>query len=325
MILITGATGLLGSHLVKELAQTNSNIVALYHTTKPTKDIEHLAIWKQVDVLDVVALENVMQGITQVYHCAAIVSFEPAQKKAMHQLNVEGTTNIVNACINAKVNKLLHVSSVAALERYTNNKLVTEKDFWSKTSINSEYGKSKYYSELEVWRGFAEGLPIVVVNPSVIVGAGNWNNGSTAMFKKAYEQFAWYSNGSNGFVSVKDCVAAMIALMNSNIVGERFIINSWNKSFKDLFTAMANGFHKKPPYKKVTPFIANIAWRLESMKCFFTKQQPLITKETAASAQANVAFDNSKLLHYLPNFKYSNFQESINVICKELKEKYKLV
>lgn len=321
MILITGATGLLGSHLLKQLAKNNNSIVALYNKNKPSGELEKLATWKQVDILDIVALEEVMQNVQQVYHCAAIVSFNPKEKKILHQLNIEGTKNIVNACINANVDKLLHVSSVAALERYTGENLISEKSSWNEISKNSEYGKTKFLSEMEVWRGIGEGLNAVIVNPSVILGAANWNNGSTAIFKNCYNEFPWYTNGSNGFVDVDDCARAMILLMNSNIIGERFILNGWNITFKKLFDEIAKGFNKKPPHKKVTPLIAAIAWRVERLKCLFTGKNPLLTKETATSAQANVAFNNNKFLQQFPQFEYTQFEKSISNICTKLANK----
>ncbi len=324
MILITGATGLVGSHLLKELSKNNASVIALYNKTKPGANIEKLATWKQVDILDIVALEDVMQDIKQVYHCAAMVSFNAKDKNQIHHLNIEGTKNVVNACLNNGIEKLVHVSSVATLDRFNKGELITEKMNGNNSNENSEYAKSKLASEMEVWRAIGEGLNAVIVNPSIILGAANWDNSSTAIFKNCYNEFPWYTNGSNGFVDVQDVVKAMIALMSSDITNERFILNGWNLSYKELFDAIAKQFNKKQPTKLATPFLASIAWRVEKVKSLFTGKNPLLTKETAASAQKNIAYNNSKLIKALPGFTFNTFENTVQRVCDELKLKYNL-
>ena len=324
MIIVTGASGLVGSHIIKELSLQQKNIIALYNTTAPSKELEFLATWKQVDILDIVEVEEIFKNADQVYHCAALVSFNPKEKKKIHKLNLEGTKNVVNACLSCGVKKLVHVSSVAALGRIRPEEKINESMNWSEETSNSEYGKTKYLSEMEVWRGIGEGLKAVIVNPSIILGASNWNSGSTAIFKNVYDEFPWYTNGSSGFVDVVDVAKAMIALMNSDISSERFILSGWNLPYKKVFDEIAINFNKKLPSKKVTAFIAAIVWRLKKLESYFTGKNPLLTKETAATALTNVEYDNSKLLKAIPEFKYSNFEESIQRICHELKLKYNL-
>ncbi len=324
MILVTGATGLVGSHLVKELAKTNRNIVALYNKKKPSDELKKLADWKQVDILDVVALNEIMQDVKQVYHCAAVVSFQAKDKHHIHHLNIEGTKNVVNISLNNGIEKLVHVSSVATLDRFKNGELITEKISGNNSSENSEYAKSKIASEMEVWRAMGEGLNVIIVNPSIILGTANWDAGSSAIFKNCYNEFPWYTNGSNGFVDVEDVAKAMIALMNSDIINERFIINGYNISYKNLFDAIAKNFNKRQPSKLATPFLSAIAWRVEKLKTLFTDRSPLLTRETARTAQKNIAYDNSKLLKALPDFSYNAFENCIERICNELKVKYNL-
>lgn len=325
MILVTGATGLVGSHLVKELAKTNSDVVALYNKTKPSAEQEKLATWKQIDILDIVALEEAMIGVKQVYHCAAMVSFNAKDKNQIHHLNIEGTKNVVNACLNNGIEKLVHVSSVATLDRFKDGELINERMQGNvDNKENSEYAKSKTASEMEVWRAIGEGLNAVIVNPSIILGAANWDNSSTAIFKNCYNEFPWYTNGSNGFVDVEDVVKAMIGLMNSNISNERFIVSGWNLSYKELFDTVAKNFNKKRPSKLATPFLSAIAWRIEKLKSIFTNKNPLLTKETARTAQKNIAYDNTKLIKALPGFTFTNCENAIERICNELKAKYNL-
>jgi nucleoside-diphosphate-sugar epimerase len=315
-IFITGATGLLGSQLLKELLDQNVKIKALYRTKIP---FTHTNVeWIQGDLFDTILLEETLAGVDEVYHCAAKVSFNPKNKKELFKTNIEGTANIVNACLNANAKKLLHVSSVSALGRIRENTVITETMQWSEEANNSVYGESKYLGEMEVWRGIAEGLPAVIINPTIILGAADWNNGSAEIFKTVYKEFPYYTEGVTGFVDVRDVVKAMIALMKSDIVSERFIISAENSSYKALFDMIAEAFNKKPPSKSVSPSLAGFIWRAEAVRSFFTGKAPFINKETAQAALAKVYFDNSKLLNALPDFSYASLKSSVARIADEL-------
>ena len=324
MILITGASGLVGSHLVTQLVKDGKQVRALYRSSIPVMPEADKVEWVRGDILDVVALEEAMVNVEQVYHCAAIVSFNPKKKAALHQTNVEGTANVVNACLSAGIRKLLFVSSVAALGRIRENTAINESMNWSEETSNSEYGKTKYFSEIEVWRGIGEGLDAVIVNPVIILGASDWEKGSSGLFKSAYDEFPWYTEGTSGFVDVADVVKAMILLMESTISSERFILCADSMPYREIFTQMANNFNKKPPHKKVTPLLAAIVWRLEAVKAMFTGKDPLLTKETARTAAAKVRFDNTKLKKFFPGFQYIPVEDSLKRICSELKEMHNL-
>jgi dihydroflavonol-4-reductase len=321
MILVTGATGLVGSHLIQQLVKEGRKVRGIYRDQIPA--IEHTTgvDWVKADILDINSLEEAMQDTDQVYHCAAIVSFNPAKKRLLHKTNIEGTANVVNACLLKGVKKLLFVSSVAALGRIREDAPINETMNWTPETSNSEYGKSKFMAEMEVWRGMGEGLNVAVINPVIILGAGNWNGGSSGIFKSAYNEFPWYTEGMSGFVDVLDVVKAMIAIMQSSLSGERFIISGSNTYYKDIFTKIASGFNKKAPHKKVTPFLAGIVWRMEAIKALFTGKDPLLTRETAKTARARVSFDNTKLLKAFPEFRYTQLDESIKRICAEMLKK----
>ena len=322
-ILVTGAAGLVGSELVKQLLDKGYSVTALYHSS-PLK-ISHPNLQaEQCDILDPSRLDEVMQGITDVHHCAALVSFEKKDKYRLLKINIEGTANVVNACIDAGVEKLIHVSSVSALGRIRNGEMVTEKMNWTEEAGGSTYGKSKYFGEMEVWRGTGEGLQAIVVNPSSILGGDDWNSGSPALFKSAYNEFKWYTEGSGGFIDVRDIAKAMILLMNSEITNERFILSAENLSYREVFTSMAKCFGKKPPSKKATPFMTEIVWRLEAIKAALTGKKSLLTEETADTALTNVGFDNSKILSALPGFTFTPIAETIRHTCENLKTQYHL-
>ncbi len=323
MILVTGGAGLLGKELIVQLLEQGKKVRAIYNKTPlaafHSSNLEQL----QCNILDVVGLEEVMQGVEQVYHCAAIVTFNPKRKQEMFKINIEGTANVVNAALEAGIKKMVHVSSVAALGRIRENIPINESMNWTEETSNSNYGQSKYLAELEVWRGIGEGLDAVMVNPVVILGAGDWDSGSSKIFQSVYNEFPWYTEGTTGFVDVRDVVNAMMQLMDSNITSQRFIISAETRSFKEVFNLIAKAFGKKAPHKIVTPLITKIVWRLEALKSFFTKQDPLITRETAKTAMAKVNFDNSKLKKYLPDFTYRPIEETIAETCAVFTQKIK--
>lgn len=320
MVFVTGGTGLLGSYLLRELVARGKKVIALYRKDIPQAGYANEVEWVKGDIHDVVLLEELMQRAGHVYHCAAMVSFNPKNRLAMLKVNVEGTANIVNAAIKTGVQKLVHVSSVSALGRKRDGMQVTEESRWEDDRNNSNYGRSKYLAEIEVWRGISEGLNAVIVNPTFILGVGQWQKeGSAAIFKKAWDAFPWYTDGVSGFVDASDVAKAMILLMESDIRNERFIINAENWSFRELFTAMATAFNKRAPYRKASPEITGLLWRLEKLRCFFSGTEPLLTKETADTAVIKVLFDNSKLLKMLPGFTFRPLAQTIEAYCEEYK------
>ncbi len=321
MILVTGGAGLVGKELLRQLLADGQKVRAIYNKTSlPFLDDSNLQQC-QCNILDPTGLEEAMQDVTQVYHCAAIVTFNPSRKKELFKVNIEGTTNVVNAALNTGVKKLLYVSSVAALGRLRENVIVTENMKWTEETNNSNYGQSKYLAELEVWRGIGEGLDAVIVNPVIILGDGDWNAGSSQIFKSMYDEFPWFTEGVTGFVDVRDVAKSMIELMQSDISSERFIISAENRCYRDVFNLIAKGFGKKLPHKEVTPLIAKFVWRLEALKSRFTGKDPLVTKETAVTAMAKVNFDNSKLKKFLPLFQYRKIEDTIKDTCAAMKQK----
>ena len=319
MILVTGGSGLLGRQLIQTLVASGKQVRAIVNKN-PLPPIEGLQSFK-ADILDVVALEEAMQDITHVYHCAGLVSFDPSDKDRLYKINVEGTANMLQAAMNAGVQRFVHVSSVAALGRLRKNEEVNESMQWEKDTSNSIYGHSKFLGEMEVWRAMAEGLPAVIINPSIIIGPGNWNESSLKIFKTVYKEFPWFTEGVNGVVDVKDVANAMIMLMNEEVTEERYIISGHNVSYKDLFTNIARAFGKKPPTKPVTPFMANLVWRIEKIKSLITGASPLLTKETTATAFARVYYNNTKFLTAFPNFSYTPLHQTIDETVKSLQQK----
>ncbi|HHB79815.1 MAG TPA: NAD-dependent epimerase/dehydratase family protein, partial [Saprospiraceae bacterium] len=324
LILVTGGTGLLGSYLLRKLILDGyTNIRALKRPTSRfdlVADIHPSIEWVDCDVLDVIGLEEAMKGVAQVYHCAAIVSFHARGKRKMKQVNVEGTANVVNTALIEDVAKFVHVSSIAAIGRNEKHPIVTENLKWDNSSpFNTAYAKTKYLAEKEVWRGIAEGLDAVIINPSIILGSGYWQSGSTQIFHEIWKGLKFFPIGKTGFVDVRDVVQLMIQMMESNIVGERFIANGANLAFKDFFDKIAHTIQKPGPSIPVSETIRAIAWRLEWIKSKITGKSPMITKETAMISAQSFAFDNSKSKTTF-GFQYRPIESTIHAIGTQLKE-----
>ncbi len=326
-VFVTGGAGLIGSALLQQLLKEGTTVRALYRSSMPVtlSAAEHSQIeWIKGDVLDSSLLHETMNGCRKVYHCAAVVSFHPARRQQMYKINIEGTANVVNAALANNIEKLVHVSSVAALGRIRKNEVVTEQSEWTEETNNSHYGKTKYLSELEVWRGISEGLPAAIVNPTIVLGESKWDTGSTAIFKKVWEEFPWYTDGSTGFVDARDVATAMLSLMHSSVSGQRFILSNVNTGYRQLFELIAGAFGKRPPHKKGQRWMMELAWRLEAMKAQISKSEPLITRETVKTSQASTVFDNRKLLQAFPEFSYTPLEATIDRTCQWLKEYYQL-
>lgn len=323
-VLVTGGTGFLGAYIIQNLVQKGITVRAIRRSAKlpffiPQEVLEKVD-WIEGDVLDVVSLEEAMQNVNAVIHAAALVSFHKQNRQELYQVNVEGTCNTVNAAIEKGVERFIHVSSIAALGRTDKPDIITEERKWEEHKNNTHYAISKRRAEIEVWRGFAEGLSGVVINPSTILGFGNWHHSSCAIFKNMYREFPWYTNGINGFVGVEDVAEAVVQLLQSTINHKRFIVNTDSVSFREIFNSIANGFGKKKPYKEATPFLGELAWRSEALKALITGKKPLLTKETARMAHCVTRLDNTALLKALPQFSYTPLPTVIEEACKKYRK-----
>lgn len=325
MVLVTGGTGFLGSYIIQQLVEKGYKVRALRRsTTVPAwipAAIFNSVEWVEGDILDVVSLEDAMEGVDAIIHSAAVVSFARQDRVNMYQVNVEGTANVVNIALEKNIRRLVYISSVAALGRTANGGHVTEEKKWEESKINTHYAISKFKAEVQVWRGMSEGLDAVILNPSTILGYGDWHTSSCAIFKQVYEGFSWYTPGINGFVDVEDVARATIALLESDITEQRFIVSGDTWPFKKLQDTIATNFGKKGPARQTTPFLLAVAWRLEKIKSFFTGKKPLLTKESARVAQSQTWFENDKLLKALPGFTFTPLEETIKKACVKYAEK----
>ncbi len=326
MILVTGGTGLVGAHLLLNLAENEAAVRAIFRQAdaiEKTKSLFQLyqkeylfsrIDWVQADIIDVSSLVKPFQNIDYVYHCAGLISYDPNDEDLLRKVNIEGTANIVNFCIDFKIKKLCHVSSIAALGNLApNEKQITETTEWNPEIPQSDYAISKYGAEMEIWRGQQEGLDVVIVNPGVIFGAGFLSQGSGLFFSEIKKGFPFYTNGSTAFVSVTDVVTIMILLMKSEIVGERFTVVSENRTFKEVIFSIAENLKVSKPKVEAKPWMSSIAWRLDWLVSTFFKTKRRLSKYTAHSLHNSDFISNKKIKKAL-NYEF----QSIDSVIKEV-------
>ncbi len=324
MILVTGGTGLLGAHLLYDILQSETKVRASKRANSSLEFVQHIFSyysphhqelfkkieWVDMDLDDEFSIENALENIDYVYHCAAVVSFHKKDAALMKKSNIKGSKNLVNACLQKHIKKLIHVSSIAALGRAESKETTTEETPWKDSDKNSAYSLSKKGGELEIWRAMAEGLNAVIINPSVIIGPGNWSQGSPELFSLVDKGLKYYTHGINGYVYVRDVSRAMIALMNSNINSERYIINAENLSYMKLFNSIAESLKKPYPTVEIKPWMAEIAWRAYKIKSWFTRKAPAVTKSTARTSLQSFTYSSRKLENDL-DFEYTTMESAI--------------
>ncbi len=329
MILVTGGTGLVGSHLLYFLLNNNESIRAIRrkssdleavkevfsYYTSDSEEIFNKIEWVEADITEVPALTKAFKGITHVYHSAAYVGFNPKRYHALKKVNIEGTANVVNLCLSNGVTKLCHVSSIATLGDAVNGDLISESTDWNPEDENSVYAITKFGAEMEVWRGSQEGLDVVIVNPAIILGSGHWNSGSNIFLKTISKGIPFYTSGGIGIVDVKDVVKAMISLMNSPIKSERFLLVSKSIYYKELFMELASLLNKKGPRKKVPKWIllsfSKLDWCLNKL---FWKKRSLYSA-TVRSLYKISFYDASKIEKAI-DFKYIPYKETLSRVAK---------
>lgn len=329
MILVTGGTGLVGCHLLYSLVKENKKVRALHRKNSKTdsvrkvfsyysKDYKKLfdkIEWIEGDINDITSLDVAFQNISEIYHCAAFISFSNQDFNAMKKINVEGTANMVNTAIDKKVDKFCYVSTIAAIgER--KNLLIDEECEWKEN--NNPYSKTKHDAELEVWRGISEGLNAVIVNPGVIIGSGYWKRGSGAFITQISRGMNYFPPGKTGFICVKDVVKIMRELMDKNIFSERFLLVAENWTQKDFIYSVCNYLNLKSPLKKASKSIMILGLILDAARSFFLNKRRRLSSAIIKSSHSKNEYSNKKISSVL-NYKFKMVEKSIKVTCENFK------
>ena len=338
MVLVTGATGLVGSHVLLHLSENDESIRAIYRTAEgvqKTRSIFSLygkdaffskINWIQADITDIPSLENVFENIDAVYHCAAFISFDPEDEEKLRKTNIEGTANIVNFCLAKGVRKLCHVSSIATLgDLKEHETIINEETEWNPEKPHSDYAISKFGAEMEIWRGFQEGLEVVIINPGVIIGPAtnkpDWKTGSCEIFSRISDGLPFYTKGSTGFVGVSDVARIMLMLMKSDVNGERFIVISENVSFENMLKKVASALNVKAPTIYGRKWMTEISWRFEWILAAFFLQKRKMSKAMARALHSNNLISNEKIIGAL-DYKFGSVDDCVNKTAKIFKSQF---
>lgn len=280
---------------VKALRRATSSLDVVNRIFSSDPDRLKNVEWVIGDVNDIYSLEDAFENVDVVFHSAAFISFRPSDRNQMMKINVEGVANMVNIALDKKVKRFCHISSVAAIGRIAGSEMVDENSVWKTSSENSNYAISKYGGEREVWRGIEEGLPAFIINPTIIIGPGDWQSGSSQMFSSVAKGLKYYTTGSTGFVDYRDVSKCAIELMNKGVVGKRYIINSQNLPYRMVFDTIAEELGKPKATIQVTPFLAEVGWRMEALRSFIMRDRSMITKETARNGNRVWSYKNEKV------------------------------
>jgi len=326
MIFITGCNGLIGSFIAKKFIDEGFCVRALKRANSDISLLGEYASqidWIEGDILDVSILDQALKGITTVVHSAAIVSYAPSQYDTIYKVNVEGTANMVNAAINNNVKNFCMISSVAAFGKNPKIAIVNEKAHYSDSAFSSNYGKSKFLAEQEVYRGKEEGLNVFMVNPTVVLGPGDWHGCRSALFKYGKEENIFFSQGFVNYVDVRDVAYVVYRLVANpvGINGEKFIVNAGKVTYQELFGAIAEQFKVKKPKFEAGPFLAGLAWRVEYLKSIFTSKDLIITKESVKLSNSRFFYENQKVRNHL-NMEFRSLEETLTWTCREFEKKY---
>jgi len=325
-ILVTGGTGLIGSYLLRKLVSigfTNVSAIKLPNDRAHlVNDISDDIDWAIADVRDQVAMHDLFEGVEIVIHCAGMISFWSKEFKAMHDVNVRGTEHVVNLCLEHDVKRLIHLSSIEALGKNEDDSPMNEQTEWKEEMEHSRYAVTKYFGELEVWRGNAEGLNTVIYNPALVLGTGYWDHGPMKLITDIYNGLNYFPRGSIAMIDVRDLVDTIVSnLDNVSLSGERIIIGSYNKNYKTFMDAIALGLEVEKPTKTLSGAAAQLAITLEKFKSLFTKTKPLINKETYLVTNQKLEYSFEKLNEKI-DFTSRPFEKTIEDICGTFKNSY---
>ena len=329
MNLVTGATGIIGSHVVFSLLQNNELVIAgkqkqsdilkvkklFSYYTKNYQELFDKIKWVEIDLLDIYSIEAALENVNCVYHCAGMVSFNKKDRASLYQINEIGTTNVVNACLNKNINSLCYVSSISTINNLDYKLPLNEDVFWKKSGKESDYSISKYNAEREVWRGIEEGLSAVIVNPGIVLSPGFWNQSSSVLFSTCFKGNKFYTNGSSAYIGALDLSAIMLELVSAKKFGSRYIIIENNYSYHFILSEIQKQLNKTPPSIKISKWQMRLGRLASQFASNFTKNHPLISSSMINSAFNTQTFSNQKILA-LTKRQIMPINQVINEICK---------
>jgi dihydroflavonol-4-reductase len=327
MNLVTGATGIIGSHVVLQLLLEGKQVVGakqknsdtsrvkkVFDWYEPQGELFQRIKWIEIDILDIFSIEDALEGVTAVYHCAGLVSFDPRDRKKLSLVNEQGTRNLVNVCLHKKIEAFCHVSTIGTINNSDYPYTLTENVFWKTSGKESDYAVSKYNAEREVWRGMEEGLNVVIVNPGVVLSPVFWNQSSSRIFEQCYRGNRFYTDGQSAYVAARDVARVMTGLMNKTLYSQRYIVIENNYRFREIFDLMHDCLKKPRPAIRVGARTLRVVGYLQRFFAFFTGKPPLLTKSLINAALNRQSFSNEKVKNVL-GIEFEPVANTIGKIC----------
>lgn len=312
MVAITGATGLLGGHIINRLLAEGVSPIALQRAGHDHPFPPGVSK-RQADILDQVSLKEAFEGATTVIHSAAFVSFNPRRRKKIFEVNVAGTRNVIDTCLQLGIRNFIHISSVAALGCAPGEE-ITEESKWT-NALTSDYGESKYLAELEVFRGAEEGLTISIVNPSIILSASQPNRSSAMLFNYIWNEKPYYTEGSLNYVDARDVADAVYQLYNKPRAGEKFILSAGHLPYREFFALVAKRFNKRAPSIKIGSTLSYWAGLAEEVRGLLSNREPLMTRQSVGVAIHSFHYCNKKAQQI--GLRFRPLEETINWCCED--------
>ena len=313
-ILVTGATGFIGSYVLRQLeAEGYTKLRALHRPGSPTDLVESVQLnidWREGDLLDFHSLEEAIQGVDAIIHTAAMVSFHGSDRTDLMEVNVEGTRHLVNLAIHYQLKKFIHISSVAALGRKLEHNIISEDTEWQSSVFNSNYAKSKQLAEMEVWRAFAEGLSVAILNPANVLGAGFWDQGTPRTFRQIAGGFRYYTEGMTGYVDVRDVARLSVRLLQLPIEGRRFIASENDYTYQEVFQLIAKALDAPAPSIRVKSWMIPFARMSDWIKSRIKGRRPFLSREIVRNSRMRWQYLNDRSKEEL-GFDYTPIQQTI--------------
>ena len=291
----------------------NAQVHCLVRKNAKLEQLQRLAPAAKIvvgDLEDADLLKEQINWADYVVHAAALVAFDSKKDKLIQRVNVDATATLVNIAIEYGVKKFCFISSIAAIGRGDTELNLDETNQWQDTKELPFYTKSKYLAEQEVWRGIAEGLPAVIVNPSVVLGVGDWNRSSLQIFNYFKTKNPFYPTGTINYVDIRDVAEITSKLLLSDITAERFILNAGAIPYKDFLEQLATSLGEKAPSKPLPKWLHPLLWRADATRATLTGSERKITADLIKSATKKHQYNSDKIRNTL-NFSFRPLEETL--------------